>query len=266
MVRTGKAGHLQVEIFENREALGHKAGDDAALALNQVIREKGRCNVIFAAAPSQNEFLEQLCHSDVDWSKVHAFHMDEYIGLPSDAPQGFGNFLRRAIFSKVPFASVEYLNGGAEDIDEEIERYSKQLQENPVDIVFMGIGENAHIAFNDPAFSHFDDVHLVQRVKLDETCRTQQVHDGCFQNLMEVPHEALTLTVPALVGAERIFCMVPAATKAAAVEKVVLGEIRETVPASILRMHQNAVMYVDSDSGRKLLEDGFGSPVEEHEC
>ncbi|MCF0135667.1 MAG: glucosamine-6-phosphate deaminase [Lachnospiraceae bacterium] len=258
MLTQGKAGNLQVEIYESRLAMGVKAAQDAVKALKEVIEKKGTVNVIFAAAPSQNEFLAALSASDVEWSKVHAFHMDEYIGLPEDAPQGFGNFLRRAIFDKVPFASVDYLRGGAEDIEAERLRYSHMLEENPVDLVFMGIGENGHIAFNDPAVAHFDDQNLVSVVELDERCRNQQVHDGCFEKLEQVPTHALTLTVPALFRAEKLFCMVPAATKAEAVEKTVLGEIREMVPATVMRLHKNAILYVDPDSGKELLEAGFG--------
>lgn len=258
MLRSGKAGNLKVEIFETRKELGDKAAQDAVKALKKVIEEKGSVNVIFAAAPSQNEFLAALAASDVDFTKVHGFHMDEYIGLPKDAPQGFGNFLRRGIFDLVPFAGVEYLNGCAEDIEAERLRYSRILQENPVDIVFMGIGENGHIAFNDPAVCHFDDQNLVSIVELDERCRNQQVHDGCFEKIEEVPTHALTLTVPCLTAAKQLFCMVPAATKAEAVGKTVLGEIREMVPATIMRMHKNCTLYVDKDSGRELLEAGFG--------
>lgn len=257
MYKIGKSGKLQVKLFESREAMGQQAAKEAAEALKAVIAEKGSCHVVFAAAPSQNEFLAALCASDVDWTKVYAYHMDEYIGLPADAPQGFGNFLRRGIFEKVPFAGVEYLNGGAEDIEAEAERYSQLLRENEPDIVFMGIGENGHIAFNDPHVARFDDPYLVKRVELDERCRNQQVNDGCFDKLEQVPTHALTLTIPVLVSVKQVFCMVPAATKAEAVGKTVLGEIRERVPASILRMHDNATLYVDSDSGRELLESGF---------
>lgn len=258
MLASGKAGRLQVEIFETRRQMGEKAAEDAGRALRAVIEEKGHCNVIFAAAPSQNEFLDALTRQDVDWGKVYAFHMDEYIGLSKDHPAGFGNFLRRSIFDKVPFGRVEYLNGGAPDIEEEMERYSRLLEENPVDIVFMGIGENGHIAFNDPGWGHFDDTRKVQKVKLDPVCRMQQVHDGCFDSLDQVPTEALTLTVPALACASRIFCIVPASTKAAAVEKTVLGEIREMVPATVLRMHPSATLYTDKDSAKIIMEKGFG--------
>ena len=259
MLRKGTAGNLKVEIYESRKAMGDAAAKDAVEALKEVIAEKGSVNVIFAAAPSQNEFLAALAKSDVDWTKVHGYHMDEYIGLDAAAPQGFGNFLRRGIFDLVPFASVDYLNGGAEDIEAERLRYSKILADNPVDIVFMGIGENGHIAFNDPAVAHFDDQNLVNIVALDERCRNQQVHDGCFEKIEQVPTHALTLTVPALFRAKKLFCMVPAATKAEAVGKTVLGEVREMVPATIMRMHKNATLYVDPDSGKELLDAGFGT-------
>ncbi|MCI8632770.1 MAG: glucosamine-6-phosphate deaminase [Lachnospiraceae bacterium] len=255
--RIKKAGRLNVKLLESRKALGELAAAEATEALKAVIREKGSCHVIFAAAPSQNEFLAALCASDVDWTKVYAYHMDEYIGLAADAPQGFGNFLRRSIFERVPFAGVEYLNGGAADVEQELQRYAALLQENPADIVFMGIGENGHIAFNDPHVAHFDDVDLVKKVALDERCRQQQVNDGCFEKLEEVPTHALTLTIPALMQAKQVFCMVPAATKAEAVGKTVMGEIREQVPASILRLHLNANLYVDPDSGKELLTAGW---------
>ncbi len=260
---TGKSGNLTVKIYDTRKELGEAAAQEAAAALKKVIEEKGEANVIFAAAPSQNEFLEALCRFDVDWTKVRGFHMDEYIGLPADAPQGFGNFLRRGIFEKVPFCSVEYINGGAEDIEGEIARYSALLEKYPVDIVFMGIGENGHIAFNDPAVCHFDDRNLLNRVALDEICRNQQVHDGCFARLDLVPTHALTLTPLALTRAKKLLCMVPGSTKTNAVTKTVLGEIREMVPATIMRMHQDAVLYVDRDSGKGLLEAGFGTETNE---
>lgn len=253
MYKEMKAGKLRVEMYDTREEMGQKAAQDAAAALKAVIAEKGSCHVVFAAAPSQNEFLAALCASDVDWTKVYGYHMDEYIGLPADAPQGFGNFLRRGIFEQVPFANVEYLNGEAEDIEAEAERYSALLRENVPDIVFMGIGENGHIAFNDPHVAHFDDKYLVKKVELDQRCRNQQVNDGCFKTIDEVPTHALTLTIPALVSVKQIFCMVPAASKAEAVGKTVQGEIRELVPASILRLHDNATLYIDKDSGKELV-------------
>lgn len=254
MLLEQKAGKLTVRVYDTRTELGDAAAQDAVAALQACIRAKGRATVIFAAAPSQNEFLEALCAADVDWTCVRAFHMDEYIGLPSDAPQGFGNFLKRAIFSRVPFQEVLYINGNAPVIEAEIARYSALLEQTPPDIVFMGIGENGHIAFNDPHMAHFDDDCQMKVVTLDDKCRQQQVNDGCFDKLADVPKQALTLTIPALMAAEVVFCMVPAATKETAVTKAVLGEIRETLPASILRLHPHATLYLDRESGKGVLQ------------
>lgn len=250
-----RAGKLLVKIYETREMMGKQAAAEAAKAIRETIIKKNACNIIFAAAPSQNEFLEALSKSDVDWGKVNAFHMDEYIGLPQGAPQSFGKFLERTIFSKIPLGSIHYINGQAENLQMETERYSKFLRENPTDLVFMGIGENGHIAFNDPHVSHFDSTNEMQVVELDEKCRQQQVNDGCFSQLSLVPEKAFTITVPRLIDAGQIFCIVPAPSKAWAVKETVTGEIRETLPASILRMCPNAVLYLDADSAKLLDSD-----------
>jgi glucosamine-6-phosphate deaminase len=178
--------------------------------------------------------------------------MDEYIGLPADAPQGFGNFLRRAIFDKVPFASVDYIYAD-ESIEDTCARYTAILEQHPVDIVFMGIGENGHIAFNDPGFADFDDPLAIKKVALDDKCRNQQVHDGCFASLEEVPKYALTLTVPTLFRAGKLICVVPAPTKADAVRATVCGPVTEACPSTIMRRHGDARMFVDSDSGKFIL-------------
>ncbi len=245
---------LKVEIYNTRAEMGKAAGTMAAEKIKACLSEAQEVNVIFAAAPSQNEMLATLIKADgVDWSRVNAFHMDEYIGLSADAPQGFGNFLKEHIFKHLPFKSVNYIDITAKDIDAECERYSTLLKENPVDIVLLGIGENGHIAFNDPHVADFNDRKTVKAVKLDDVCRQQQVNDGCFKALEEVPQYALTLTIPTLVSAKHLVCTVPAATKAWAVERTVNGEISEECPATIMRKHNSAVMFCDSDSGRDLL-------------
>lgn len=253
MIKMFDAGRLQVKIFETRAEMGENAAKEAAAALREVLANKAECNVIFAAAPSQNDFLAALCNEEIEWNRVNAFHMDEYIGLSDAAPQRFGNFLKNAVFDKVPFNSVSYIQGNAADIDAEIVRYSNLLRNNPVDIVFMGIGENGHIAFNDPHIAKFDDICMMKQVELDERCRCQQVNDGCFATLGDVPRHALTLTVPVLMSAAKVFCMVPCKTKAEAVQKTVCGEIRETLPASILRTHGCARLYLDKDSAEFIL-------------
>jgi len=245
---------LRVEIYESRGEMGIHAGKMAAEKIRQCLSEKNEVNVIFAAAPSQNEMLETLKgQENIDWGRVNAFHMDEYIGLAADAPQGFGNFLRDRIFDELPFKSVNYINCEAEDIDAECKRYSTLLDENPVDIVLLGIGENGHIAFNDPHVADFNDSQTVKAVKLDDVCRQQQVNDGCFKTIDDVPQYALTLTIPTLFNAKHLVCTVPAKTKAWAVEKTVNGEINEKCPATVMRNHNSAVMFCDSDSGRDLL-------------
>ena len=244
---------LLTKIYATREEMGMAAARDISTKIKELLKEKSEINIIFAAAPSQNDVLKSLCEDPtIEWGKINAFHMDEYVGISKDAPQGFANFLRNAIFDKMPFKSVNTLDCTA-DPDEEIKRYSELLLKNPIDIVCMGIGENGHIAFNDPHVADFNDTALVKKVDLDLTCRNQQVHDGCFKTLEDVPEFALTLTVPVLANATYRFCVVPAATKADAVKNTVNGEINEKCPATVLRIRDNSVMYCDADSGKYLL-------------
>jgi len=245
---------LVINIYDNRAEMGKAAGSAAGKKIRELLTEKEEVNIIFAAAPSQNETLETLLNEEgIEWNRVNAFHMDEYIGLAEDAPQGFGNFLKDHIFGKLPFGRVEYINGQAEDMETECQRYAGLLQQYPTDLVLLGIGENGHIAFNDPHVADFQDPKAVKAVALDQVCRQQQVNDGCFVSLDEVPEYALTLTIPALVRAETLICTVPAKTKAAAVKNTVMGEISEECPATIMRLHENAVMYCDKESGSGLL-------------
>lgn len=253
LIKEFKADALQVKVYDTRGSLGDAAAAEAAEYLRKMLDEKEEVCAVFAAAPSQNEFLAALSKAPlIDWSRVHALHMDEYVGLAEDAPQSFGNFLRRAIFDRVPFGRVDYI-GPVSDPEEAMARYDQILSEYPVDVVFMGIGENGHIAFNDPHVADFNDPLRIKRVDLDLVCRTQQVHDGCFPALEDVPEYALTLTVPALARARRLFCMVPASTKAEAVKATVLGPVTERVPATVMRRHAAATLYVDTDSGKYLL-------------
>ena len=209
--------------------------------------------MIFAAAPSQNEVLAELASdAQIPWNKVNAFHMDEYIGLSSDAPQGFGNFLKSHIFGLVDFKSVNYIDISAVEAERECARYAELLKKYPTDIVVMGIGENGHIAFNDPPVANFNDPQAVKPVALDEICRNQQVNDGCFATIDDVPTTAITLTVPTLFAGEHLFCIVPAKTKARAVRATLCDEISEKCPATILRRHKSAILYLDGDSSSLL--------------
>ena len=177
--------------------------------------------------------------------------MDEYVGLGQDAPQAFGNYLRCRLFEKVGFKSVHYIsrNGQAE---EAAESYAALLKDIDVDVVVLGIGENGHVAFNDPHVADFNDTKLVKVVELDNICRRQQVDDNCFPSLSEVPTHAVTLTVPALMRGRYLFCVVPCKTKAEAVRRTLSGEITEACPATILRTHDNSVLYLDAASASLL--------------
>ena len=244
---------LRVKIFENRTLMGEDAAKDIKDKIKELLSKKAEINMIFAAAPSQNDVLASLVmDKSIEWNRVNAYHMDEYIGLDKDAPQGFGNFLKEHIFGLVPFKSVNYIDISAVDPEREADRYAMLLAENPTDIVVMGIGENGHIAFNDPPVADFNDERLVKPVKLDEICRNQQVNDGCFKHIDDVPTHAMTLTVPALMSAPYQFCIVPAPTKAKAVYETLNGNIDEHCPASILRTKENAVLYLDADSAKLL--------------
>ena len=253
LIKSFKVDRLSVKVFDSRESMGEAAASEAATCLRDSLSKKEEVNVVFAAAPSQNEFLASLSKAEgIDWGRVTALHMDEYVGLPEDAPQGFGNFLRRAIFDKVPFKEVFYI-GSQLPKEEAVARYDKILSERHIDIVFMGIGENGHIAFNDPHVADFNDPLRVKEVDLDLKCRTQQVHDGCFETLEDVPEYALTLTCPVLFGADHLFCVVPAKTKAEAARAMLRGPVTEACPASTLRRHDSAVLYLDQDSGSLVL-------------
>ena len=244
---------LDVGVYKTRAEMGAAAVVRVSEKINELLGQQESVNIIFAAAPSQNEFLKGLLVAPIDWSRIRAFHMDEYIGLAPDATQGFGNFLRERLFGKVDFLAVHYIDGGATDLKKECERYAGLLLDYPPDIVCMGIGENGHIAFNDPPVADFNDRYVVKVVELDQPCRQQQVNDGCFARLDLVPGHALTLTVPALMAGRFIYCMVPGPLKAEAVYNTLHQEIVEAYPASVLRRHAHAELFLDVDSAEKIV-------------
>ncbi len=244
--------NLNVKIFEKRTEMGKSGADDVAKAILAKLKEKDELRMIFAAAPSQNDFLNFFTqHKEIPWEKIVAFHMDEYLGLSPDAPQCFGNYLREHIFDKVNFKQVNFLNPVPENADEECQRYEKLLREKPIDIVCLGIGENGHIAFNDPPVADFADEKWVKVVELETVCRQQQVNDGAFATIDDVPKTAMTLTIPALFSAEALFCFVPGPRKAEAVFRTLNGEIDTSCPATILRKHENAILYLDADAASR---------------
>jgi glucosamine-6-phosphate deaminase len=244
---------LKVEIHLTRVEMGVAAGRAVAGLMRKLLRERNGVRMIFAAAPSQNEFLAELGSSPgIDWSRVTALHMDEYVGLSADAPQSFVRYLREHLFDQVQPGTVHLLNGVAPDPTEECERYASLVNEAPIDILCAGIGENGHLAFNDPP-ADFDDPQTVKVVDLALSCRQQQVHDGCFSDLESVPLKAYTLTVPALMSAHYAFCVVPGPTKAEAVRDTLLLPVSPACPATILRTHEQAILYVDAEAAGLFL-------------
>lgn len=245
-IKTIKKDKLTVNVYDTRAEMGAAAAEDVAECIEKLLAEKETINMVFAAAPSQNDMLMNLAEKDLPWERINALHMDEYVGLDKNYPQSFGKYLYDHIFGLVNFASVKYISDFGE-------KYSEILETNHIDIICLGIGENGHIAFNDPGVADFNDTKLIKEVLLDDVCRMQQVHDGCFPTFDDVPKSALTLTVPTMFGADYLFCVVPAETKAEAVYRTVNDDINENCPATIMRKHDNAIMYCDKDSGRKII-------------
>nr|WP_307866733.1 glucosamine-6-phosphate deaminase [Pedobacter sp. ASV19] len=242
----------EVRIYESRKLMGKAAARRLALEIDVLLKDKDSINVIFAAAPSQNEFLEALFYENIKWEQVNAFHMDEYIGLDENAPQRFGNFLKERLFNRFNFKSVHYLDGNVGDIASECIRYAALFDIYPVDIVCMGIGENGHLAFNDPPVANFNDPEMVKVVTLDLPCRQQQVNDGCFTRLEDVPEQAVTLTIPLLMSAKTINCVVPGAAKAQAVLNTLTKPICSDFPSTVLRGHPGVVLFLDKESSRYI--------------
>lgn len=246
---------ISVHKAASRLEMGHKAAVDIATELRRRLAAQSEVRMIFAAAPSQSEMLAGLvAQSGIDWTRVIAFHMDEYLGLPSDAPQRFGLWLRRAIFNHLPFAAVHLIDPADERNPEPetmAEQYAAKLAEAPIDIVCLGIGVNGHLAFNDPP-ANLSDRAAVKIVQLDEICRRQQVDDGCFRRMEEVPLRAITLTIPRLLASDRLFCCVPGRSKREAVRRTFFDPIGPDCPATALRLHPNCAIYVDPDSAPEV--------------
>lgn len=254
IIKTLKAGNMAVNIHDTRASMGKQVAEDFAAYLKELLKRKSEANVVFAAAPSQSDFLASLAEiSGIEWNRVNVFHMDEYVGIDITKEQSFARFVKNFVADRLGVKAFYPINGAAKDAEKECERYTELLRKYKTDAVCLGIGENGHIAFNDPWEAKFWDEKDVKAVKLDETCRNQQVHDKCFSDIDEVPKYALTLTVPALLRADAMFCTVPALTKAKAVLNTIKGDISEDCPASILKAHKNAKFYCDKDSGRFLL-------------
>ena len=247
--------NFQINICDNREELGKVAAQKVAKCIRGLLAAKKEISIVFGAAPSQDELLKYLIlEAGIKWERINAFHMDEYIGLGAESPQSFASYLNRHIATKVPFKSINYLNGITTNFEDECKRYTALLKKYPTDIVCMGIGENGHIAFNDPGVGIFSEKAWVKVVELDQKCRQQQVNDGCFEFIELVPSHSLTLTIPAMFSGANLICTVPSVRKANAVKNSILGPLSEKCPASILRVHPSVKIILDRDSSSLLAD------------
>ncbi len=247
-----KKGKLNVHVSHDEQSAGEASALFVAEHLNNAIKSKGFANLILATGASQFAFIEAIKKLDIDWSKITVFHLDEYIGIPETHPASFRKYLKEKIIDSVRPKKMYYINGNADNIDNEIANYEKLLKEHPADVACIGIGENGHIAFNEPDIADFNDPKLVKIVQLDEVSRNQQLGEGWFPTLEDVPEEAISLTIPAMMNSKVISCMVPDKRKAEAVYNTLNAEISTDCPATILRKHENAVLFLDKDSASKL--------------
>ncbi len=243
-VHVERVDHLRVQVYRDRPAMGRAAAERTAGVLGRKSAGAERVRVVFASAPSQNEFLAALAVAPVDWLRVEAFHMDEYVGVDRESPQAFSTYLREHLFGLVRAGRFNMLDGAADPIAE-AKRYGRLLAAAPLALVCCGVGENGHLAFNDPGVADFRDPAAVKEVELSEESRRQQVHDRTFPDLEAVPRRALTVTIPTLLGARAVTCVVPGPTKRTALARLLRGPVSEECPASILRQHQDCVLYTD---------------------
>ena len=247
------ADKMPVAIFENANAAGRAAAARASRILTNAVRDNGAARVIIATGNSQIPFITALREETaVPWKKITVFHMDEYVGISADHSASFRRWLRERVVEPFGPATMHYLNGEAEDIGDECRRYEALLKEAPIDLVCLGIGENGHIAFNDPPVADFNDPVFVKKVELDEACRRQQVGEGHFSSMDDVPTHALSLTVPALLYPDNLQVVVPEARKAEAVRQALRGPVSTDCPASILRTCFKARLFLDAEAASLL--------------
>ena len=244
MTSDRRVDRLWVRVFPSERELDVASAADATTVLQAAVADRGAAYAMFATGNSQLGFLGELVTRDVDWSRVVVFHMDEYVGVGSDHPAGFGRYIRERIADRIHPRTVHYLNGTG-DVEAECERYAGLLREHRLDLCCLGIGENGHLAFIDPPVCDFHDPRDARVVALDEACRRQQVHDGAFARLDDVPKTALSLTIPRLLRVATAVAVVPGPAKRAAVAAAVIGPVTRSCPASILRRHPDARLFLD---------------------
>ncbi len=245
-------GHLHMRVYPSREAAGEAAARDAAAAIRQNAAAREEVGVIFATGASQLAMLDALTIlPEIPWEKVLGFHMDEYIGISPDHPASFRRYLHDRLTSRVPMRAFRGVDGN-KDADEECRSYTEALRAAQPQLCLLGIGENGHLAFNDPAEADFQDPADMKVVSLDHACCAQQVAEGWFPSVEDVPHQALTLTIPALLRSPKLIASVPGPRKAAIVRRTALDPISTECPATILRTHHDATVYLDPDSAAEL--------------
>jgi glucosamine-6-phosphate deaminase len=252
-VRTRVVDRLTVQIYETDEELARAAAAAAAGAIHAAVQARGVANVMFATGNSQLAFLDALtARTDVDWSAVVGFHMDEYVGISAAHPASFRRYLRERLVDHTHPRAFHSVEGDAPDPEQECARYGALLRAHPLDLCCLGVGENGHLAFNDPPVADFADPRAVKVVELDEPCRRQQVGEGHFPTLGDVPPSAITVTIPALLRARQVQAVVPDDRKRAAVRAALTGSITTACPASALRTHPDATLYLDEQSAAGL--------------
>lgn len=245
--------NLSIYVGSSRSDMGHKAAQDVADELRRRLAKQDGVQMMFAAGPSQGELLAALVEQHgIEWTRITAFHMDEYIDLPQDDPRRFGRWLAERIFERVPFGKVHLIETDGHT-ELAAANYAAKLAEAPLDVVCLGVGVNGHLAFNDPP-ADFNDPASVKVVHMDAICRQQQVDDGCFPSIDQVPRSALTVTIPLLMAADRLFCCVPGFQKRDAVRRTLHDAIGPNWPATALRLHPHCNLYLDPDAA----PDGVG--------
>jgi glucosamine-6-phosphate deaminase len=249
LIRSSKT---EVRVYSAREEAGAAGAAIAAGVIRERMARDGKAAVVFASAVSQDPFLAALRAQPVDWPRLTAFHMDEYAGMSADHPASFRRFQRERLLDRVPMGAFHGLNAEAADLDAECDRYAALLREAQPCLVIMGIGENGHLAFIDPPVCRFDEPRDVRPVDLDDVCRMQQVHDGAFARIEDVPKRALSLTVPFFLRIPRALVFVNGERKSAAVRAALEGPITEACPASALRRHPSATLFLDSGAASQL--------------
>ena len=244
---------MKVEIFGDKASIAQAAARRASEVMRSAIAGRGRARIIAATGASQFEFLEALTKADIDWSKVELFHLDEYIGLPMNHPASFRKYLMERLISKTGINYYHFLDGNASNPAQMAQQVGAELNSGAIDVAFVGIGENGHLAFNDPP-ADFETEQPYLIVVLDEACRRQQVGEGWFSDISQVPRQAVSMSVRQILKAQEIVAVVPDARKARAVKACLEGEITPLVPASILRTHARTTLYLDHASASRLSE------------